>query len=326
MKIKINKQSYIEFHHDSALMKKIILSILLLVLFTVLRAQNDQSFEEIIYGRKDGVALTMLQLKPTTKTNGKAIMMIIAGSWNSSYYQATRPGTLADSKNLYTDKGFTVFEVIVGSQQRFAIPDQIEDVKRAVRYVRYNAKKLGVDPDHIGITGYSAGGHLSLAVATADEKIDTASDDAVDHVSSRVQAVAVLYPPTNFLNWDGAGFNIINTINLQRQSQVSGAFDFRKWNDSTRSYDPISDTTARNKIGKDISPFYLVSPDDPPVFIIHGDADKVVPLQQSEAIISKFKIAGVPNNFIVKKGVGHNADDMQPEIKQFTDWFNKYLK
>jgi acetyl esterase/lipase len=307
-------------------MKKIFLSILLLVLLTTLQAQNNLPFAEIIYGRKDGVALTMLQLKPAATSKSKAIVMVIAGSWNSSYYQATRSETMTDLKNLYTNKGFTVFEVIVGSQQRFAIPDQIEDVKRAVRYIRYNANKLGVDPAHIGITGYSAGGHLSLAVATADEKIDSASDDPIDHVSSRVQAVAVLFPPTNFLNWDGAGFNLINTINLQRHAQVSGAFDFRKWNDSTRSYDPISDTTERNKIGKDISPFYLVSSDDPPVFIIHGDADKVVPLGQSEAIIAQFKKAGVPNNFIIKKGIGHSIDDMHPEMNQFTDWFEKYLK
>jgi dipeptidyl aminopeptidase/acylaminoacyl peptidase len=52
----------------------------------------------------------------------------------------------------------------------------------------------------------------------------------------------------------------------------------------------------------------------------------VVPLQQSEAIIAKFKEAGVPNNFIIKKGIGHSIDDMHPEIKQFTDWFDKYLK
>src|SRR6266513_1489316 len=104
-------------------MKKIILSILLSVFLTILQAQNDLSFEEIIYGRKDGVALTMLQLKPTARSNGKDIIKVIAGSWNSSYYQATKAETLADSKNLYRDKGFTVFEVIVGSQQRFAIPD-----------------------------------------------------------------------------------------------------------------------------------------------------------------------------------------------------------
>ncbi|HJS53211.1 MAG TPA: alpha/beta hydrolase [Chitinophagaceae bacterium] len=305
-------------------MKNLSLLILCLIQLINLRAQSDLPFEEIIYGRKDGVALTMLQLKPTAKSNGKAVIKVIAGAWNSSYYQAT--GAIEDSKTLYTDKGFTVFEVIVGSQQRFAIDEQIEDVKRAVRYIRYNAKTLAVDPDHIGITGYSAGGHLSLAIATADERIDKTSEDPIDKVSSRVQAVAVLFPPVNFLDWDGNGFNLINVRDLHRQSKVFGAFDFRKWNDSTRTYDPVSDTAARNKIGKDISPFYSVSPDDPPVFIIHGDADNVVPLLQSESIIAKFKTAGVTNNFIIKKGIKHSVEDMYPEVKQFADWFDKYLK
>ena len=305
-------------------MRKKFLLILLFMPLVILQAQNSSPFEEIIYGRKDGIALTMLQLKPTAKSNGKAIIKVIAGSWNSSYYQATR--AIEDSKTLYTDKGFTVFEVIVGSQQRFAINEQIEDVKRAVRYIRYNARQLNVDPNHIGITGYSAGGHLSLAIATADDKIDNISEDPVDKVSSRVQAVAVLFPPVNFLDWNGSGFNLINVRELQRQSKVFGAFDFRKWNDSTRTYDPVSDTTARNKIGKDISPFYSVSPDDPPVFIIHGDADNVVPLGQSESIIARFKQAGVTNNFIIKKGIKHSVEDMYPELKQFADWFEKYLK
>jgi acetyl esterase/lipase len=304
-------------------MRKIFLSLLLMILLTDLQAQNDLP-TEIIYGRKDGTALTMLQLKPTAKANGKAIIMVIAGAWFSSYRQAT--ATIDNSKKLYVEKGYTVFDVIVGSQPRFAIPDQISDVKRAVRYIRYNAEKLGIDPNHIGISGYSAGGHLSLAVAMADENIDKGAADPVDRVSSRVQAVAVLFPPTNFLDWGGTGFNLVNQFDLQLKSRVYGAFNFMKWIDSTRNYEPVSDTAARNKIGRDISPIYSVSPDDPPVFIMHGDADSLVPLQQSESIIAKLKQAGVQTKFIIKKGVKHDVDPMQPELMQFADWFDMYLK
>src|SRR5947207_13674393 len=116
-------------------MKKIVLSAFLFFCLAGLQAQSNISFEELIYGRKDGVALTMLQFKPSVKSNGKAIVWVVAGAWNSSYFQATTPGALADVKSLYTDNGFTVFEVIVGSQQRFAIPEQVQDVKRAVRYI-----------------------------------------------------------------------------------------------------------------------------------------------------------------------------------------------
>jgi acetyl esterase/lipase len=297
-----------------------------LVVLSGLQAQTNLPFEEIIYGRKDGVALTMLQFKPTSSPKGKAIVWVVAGAWNSSYYQATTTNQIAETKSLYTDNGFTVFEVIVGSQQRFSIPEQVKDVKRAVRYIRYNASKLGVDPAHIGITGYSAGGHLSLCIATADDRIDAAAADPIDRVSSRVQAVAVLFPPTNFLNWNGQGVNVVNTTSLQRQFKVAGAFDFRAWTDSTRTYDPITDTASRMRIGREISPLFAVSPDDPPVFIMHGDADNVVPLYQSESIIARFKQAGVINNFIIKKGGHHAPEDMQPELKQFPEWFNKYLK
>jgi acetyl esterase/lipase len=307
-------------------MGKTFLSFVLVMLGLYTAAQSDHSFQEIIYGRKDGIALTMLELKPGGKSNGKAVIRVIAGNWFSSYEWASSPDVLEVSKTLYTDRGYTVFEVIVGSQPRYAIPDEISDVKRAVRYIRYNARHLGVDPDHIGLEGSSAGGNLSLAVATADDKIDTASKDPVDHVSSRVQAVAVLYPPTDFLNWGGKGNNVISAKSLQLQFHVYGAFDFRKFTDSTTTYDFVSDNAARDKLGKEISPIYSVSSDDPPVFIIHGDADPTVPLQQSETIIAKFKEAGVPNNFIVKKGGKHNFNDMMPEVKQFADWFDKYLK
>src|SRR4030095_11299660 len=112
--------------------------------------------------------------------------------------------------------------VVVGSQPRYAIPDQIEDLKRAVRYIRYNAKQLGIDPGHIGIEGASAGGHLSLAIATADDKISTNANDPVDRVSSRVQAAAVLFPPTDFFNWGLPGDAMIDARDQLKQARVYG--------------------------------------------------------------------------------------------------------
>ena len=284
---------------------------------------NTYPQEEFVYGRKDGMGLLMTQLKPKVRSNGKAIISVQAGSWFSNFGMIERG---VYYKRQYLDKGYNVFMVVLGSQPRYAIPDQIEDLKRAVRYIRYNAKQLGIDPDHIGIEGGSAGGHLSLAIATADEKINTNVSDPVDRVSSRVQAAAVLFPPTDFFNWGFPGAAMVNVRGPQIQARVYGAFDFRVMNNTTAIYEPVTDTTARNKIGKEISPIYAVSADDPPIFIIHGDADMVVPLQQSQTFVAKLKEAGITNNFIIKKGGRHNADDMKPELDQFVDWFDKYLK
>lgn len=284
---------------------------------------NTYPLEEFVYGRKDGMGLLMTQLKPKVKANGKAIISVMAGSWFSNFNMIERG---IYYKRGYLDKGYNVFMVVLGSQPRYAIPDQVEDLKRAVRYIRYNAKKLSIDPDHIGIEGASAGGHLSLVIATADEDLDDNANDPVDRVSSRVQAAAVLFPPTDFFNWGFPGAATINQRALQSQLRVYGAFDFRVWNNTTFTYDPVTDTAARNRIGKEISPIYAVSSDDPPISIIHGDADMTVPVQQSQTFIAKLKAVGVTNNFVIKKGGRHNPDDMQPEFNQFVDWFDKYLK
>ena len=289
----------------------------------IVQGNANYKVNELIYGRKDGIALTMLHIKPRTKSNGKSIIWVMAGSWFSSYQQAER--TIRPSA-MFLDKGFTVFLVILGSQPRYAIPDEIEDAKRAVRYIRYNAKKFEINPNQIGITGGSAGGHLSLAVAMADEKIDSAAQDPVNRMSSRVQAAAVLYPPTDCLNWGGNGLSFINNKNLQLTNRIYGALDFTKWNELTATYDHVSDTSARNKIAKEMSPIYYVSPDDPPIFIIHGDADNVVPLQQSQTFIARLKEAGIENKFIIKKGGVHNPATMMPEFLEFADWFEKNLK
>ena len=287
------------------------------------KATANYPMEEIIYGRKDGLALTMLQLKPKGKSNGKAIVRVIAGSWFSSYRNAEysiRPS------NMYLEKGYTCFLVIVGSQPRYPIPSQIDDIKRAVRFIRYNASKYSIDPNKLGIEGSSAGGHLSLAVATADEKINSNAADPIDRVSARVQAVAVLFPPTDLLNWGGTGINFVNMPSILYTNKIYGALDFKKLDESTMALMPISDTALRNKMAKEISPIYAVSTDDPPTFIIHGTADLTVPIQQSISFIAKLKEVGVPNQFITKKGGGHNANDMQPEMQQFVDWFELYLK
>jgi len=285
--------------------------------------KNGYPQDEFVYGRKDGMGLTLIRIQPKTASNGKAIISVQSGGWNSSY-NGIEINTQAMEQ--YLKKGYTVFAVMHGSQPRYAIPDAIRDLKRAIRYIRYHAKKFSIDPDRIGITGGSAGGHLSLAVATADDQINPTAPDPVDRVSSRVQAVAVLFPPTDLLNWGGTGFNFVNAKQILIANRAWGAVEFRVLNEKSTLYEEVTDTVTRNKIGRDISPINFVSPDDPPVFIIHGDNDLTVPLQQSESIIARFKETGVPHNFILKKGGRHNGDDMNPEWQQFVDWFDKYLK
>ncbi len=287
------------------------------------KAMGNYNIEELIYGHKEGLALSMLHLSPLAKPNGKAIIRVVAGSWYSSYASAEN---YVMSSYDYLNAGFRVFHVMVGSNPRYNIAEQVADVKRAVRYIRFNAARFDVDPGKLGMEGGSAGGHLSLTVAFADERINENAEDPVDRVSSRVQAVCVLYPPTDFLNWGGKGFNMVNMRPVLEMNKVWGALDFKTLNEKNMTYVPVTDTALRNKMAMEISPMYTVTPDDPPVFFMHGDADPTVPLQQSVMLEVKLKETGIKYRFIVKPGGKHNPNDMMPEWTEAVNWFKEYLK
>jgi acetyl esterase/lipase len=299
--------------------------LILIFISSFVSAADSLSFNktEIIYGRKDGMALTMMMVKPAQKSNGKAIISVLSGNWVSA---PRMMDAFLQKSNLYLERGYTLFGVMVGSQPQYAIPEQITDLKRAVRFIRYNAASYNIDPAKIGITGSSSGGHLSLMIATADETVNARSSDPVDKVSSRVQAAAVFYPPTDFINFGGP--NTSETINQAGLvlTGTAAAFDFKKWNDTTRTFVSITDTKKRLAIAKEVSPINSVTPDDPPVMIIHGDKDLLVPKQQSESIIEKFKQAKVTCDLIIKEGGGHGWRNREVEEMKFLDWFDKYLK
>ena len=295
----------------------------LFALNTIAQDSLPYTKNETIYGRKDGMALTMTVLTPKKKVNGKAIIYVLSGNWISSERMLD---AFSERTGLYIDAGYTLFGVMVGCQPRYAIPDEIEDLKRAVRFVRYHAANYKIDPDRIGITGSSSGGHLSLMIATSDNVINPKSKDPVDKVSSRVQAAAVFYPPTDFLNYGKANtFSQVSQAGLAFMG-LAGAFDFKVFSDSTRTYVSITDMEKKREIAKEISPITHVSSDDPPVLIIHGNKDFVVPMQQSESIIARFKEMKVPCHFIMREGGAHGWPNRDVEEKNFIDWFDKYLK
>ena len=301
----------------------LLLAFSLSVLVTSAQDSLPYTKNETIYGRKDGMALTMTVLTPKKKVNGKAIIYVLSGNWISSERMLD---AFSERTGLYIDAGYTLFGVMVGCQPRYAIPDEIEDLKRAVRFVRYHAADYKIDPDRIGITGSSSGGHLSLMIATSDNVVNPKSKDPVDKVSSRVQAAAVFYPPTDFLNYGKANtFSQVSQAGLAFMG-LAGAFDFKVFSDSTRTYVSITDMEKKREIAKEISPITHVSSDDPPVLIIHGNKDFVVPMQQSESIIAKFKEMKVPCHFIMREGGAHGWPNRDVEEKNFIEWFDKYLK
>ena len=163
------------------------------------QAQDANRLKDVVYAHKLGVALTMDVFKPQ-KPNGIGVIWMVSGGWVSNH-DSINPGRA----RVFTDRGQTVFEVVHGSQPRFFLPEIIQDIHRAVRFIRTHAKEYSVDPDRLGISGGSAGGHLSLTMGSYGGPGDPAAKDPVDRASSAVQAVACFFPPTDFLNYGSEG-------------------------------------------------------------------------------------------------------------------------
>lgn len=266
-----------------------------------------QRTEDVIYGRKFGMALTMDVFQPK-QPNGAAVILAVSGGWFSSH-DAISPAACKP----FLDRGYTVFAVVHGSQPKFVIPEVIQDMHRAVRFIRHNAKRFGVDPNKFGISGGSAGGHLSLTIGTQGGPGDPKAKDPVDRESSAVQCVACFFPPTDFLNYgqpgeDGAGVGTLKNFKS--------------------AFGPRSDNPDERKIlAREISPIYYITSKMPPTLIFHGNADPLVPIQQSETFVAKAKEAGATAKLIIKEGAGHGwANWLTTDMGTCAEWFDEHLR
>jgi dipeptidyl aminopeptidase/acylaminoacyl peptidase len=267
--------------------------------------------QNIVYAESHGIGLVMDLFVPTGTKNGLAVVDVISGAWHSDRSKI-RDHTLTQTFHILCGKGYTVFAIRPGSITKFSALEMRSNLNQGIRWVKDHSKDYGVDPDRLGMMGASAGGHLAcLTAVTANETAngDTKAGD------TRVKAVAVFFPPTDFLKY---GDKTIDPSSDERIGKAVRRLAFT---------DPTSNPTAEEiaEALKNISPARLVTPKAPPFLLIHGDADPLVPLQQSEAMVAALKAAGVPAELIVKKGGQHPWFTIHEEVKIIADWFDKEL-
>jgi len=282
-------------------------------------AQSKPDFhriEDVIYGRKAGMALTLDVFQPAVP-NGYGVIFVVDGAWFSAHDAAPNmPSVQPDAYKSLLHRGYAVFAVVLSSQPEFTIPQIVSDLRRAVRFIRYNAAKYDIKPDHLGIVGISAGGQLTLMIATQGVEGNAGASDPVEREDSSVQAVVCFFPPADFLNWGGPG---IDGVGLQSMAQLRAAFG------------PRADTEAgRQALGREISPIYYITSHLPPTLIIHGDADRIVPLQQSKTFVERAHEDGAPQvRLVVRKGKGHGWAgfwDSEEDTQLYLDWFDRNLR
>ena len=118
-------------------------------------ADEAKVIPDVVYGHKDGMALTFDVIRPA-KQNGAAVIWVQSGGWYSNW---TDPKVWLTTGKSFLDKGYTLIVVRHGSAPKYTVPEATADMRRSVRFIRLHAKDWEVDPDRLGVIGGSAGGH-----------------------------------------------------------------------------------------------------------------------------------------------------------------------
>jgi acetyl esterase/lipase len=254
---------------------------------------------DLIYGHKDGLAMTLDVLKPRSGANGAAILYMVSGGWVSRW---APPEESVKRFQFLLDNGYTVAVIRHGSSPRYQVPDAVADVRRAVRYVRHHAARWGVDPDRLGVHGASAGGHLSLMLGLASDAGDASAKEPFMRESNRVQAVVAYFPPVDLRNMARGPM-------LPTPDQRFPALNFEK------------------EKAADISPLLFATPDDPPTLLIHGDADTLVNISHSQRMFKALQEQSIKSDFITLPGAGHGFRDADAAKAQaaLVAWFDQTI-
>jgi dipeptidyl aminopeptidase/acylaminoacyl peptidase len=225
--------------------------------------------------------------------------VVDAGSFGPARYQP------------FLQRGYTVFLVCHGSQPKFTVGEIVADVHRSVRFIRAHAKDYGIDPDRLGITGVSSGGFLALTIGAKGQPGDPKARDAVDRASSRVQAVACFCPSSDFVDYGKTGRSVLEYAPVWFAWHVFGLEGKPR--------------EEQIKALRELSPLAFITKQTPPTLIIHGDADPLVPYEQSERFVAKLADFGVPHQLVTRKGAGHVWPTIAKDVSLLADWFDKYL-
>lgn len=272
-----------------------------LLCFTALvRADDVEIQPDIVYGHKDGLALTFDVLRPR-EPNGAAVLFLQSGGWYSAWVP---PNVLVPASKPLLSKGFTVLIVRHGSAPRYAVPDAVADVRRCVRYVRGHAQQLKIDPERLGVLGGSAGGHLSLMLGTTGDDGKADDQDEVLRHGSRVAAVVALYPPTDIRTWVTDPPEAIKKIPALKP--------------------PLTFDAAKTS---EVSPLLHVTAKSAPALMIHGDKDELVPISHSQQMVAAMEKEKVACRLLTIEGAAHGFSAKQNEIvvPAMVEWFEKHL-
>ena len=256
--------------------------------------------EGIVIGEGDGRSLEAdVFLPPLEEKNRPAVLFIHGGGWIEGDRSQLRGYGI-----LLARLGFVCMCNSYRLSNESIWPAQIQDVNCAIRYLRANATDLGLDPDRIGVSGNSAGGHLSLMAAATKYDQIFEGEGGSNEVSSEIKAVCAIYPPTTIRQ-------------LEMLNPLENAFLM------------LMGKEAKKEDYDKASPLNYVTEDYPPCMLIHGSTDSVVRLKDSTKFYEKLIEFNRPASLHIFSEEEHAFDGEPDYGRAIADlqalFFKKYL-
>jgi acetyl esterase/lipase len=257
---------------------------------------------DLEYGTHERNKLDIYMPVKNGETAPPLVIWIHGGGWQGGSKEGGATGAIVG-------KGYAVASINYRYSQQAAFPAQIHDCKSAVRWLRAHAKEYGYDTSRIGAWGASAGGHLCALLATTGGMSELEGNGGNKNQSSRVDAIIDWFGPTDFLNWGKDGFPAPSNTAGNAISKLFGG-----------------SVVEKGDLAKLASPVCHISRDTPPILLVHGDQDNLVPLQQSEVFFAKLKQAKVDVTLHVVKGGGHGQGFGKNEADVCFEFLERTLK
>jgi acetyl esterase/lipase len=262
---------------------------------------------DVVFGRYGGLALLMDVHRPRS-ANGFGVIYVPGSGFHTPLGYDARPITVYTRPfvPVLLEAGYTVFAINHRAAPAFRHPAALEDCRRAVRWVRHGASAYGIRADRLAAAGYSSGGTLASLLGVSDAAADPASPDEVERQPARVQCVVA----------GGAAFDFAS-VDTPVASSVTASY----LGATLALGYPVDGAEAR--LYREASPVTHVDADDAAHFILHGDADEILPFKQAELMTDALRKAGVPVTLMRIPGGSHGkldppgAPDYKPELVRF---------
>jgi acetyl esterase/lipase len=262
------------------------------------------SQDGIVYGEAGGEPLTMDYYSPAGPGPHPVAIIIHGGGFIGG---TSKNGSEAYCADFLAPAGYAVFSINYRLAPKHPYPAMVEDVQRAVRFLRYHAKRWDADPNRIALVGGSAGGYLSNMVGILNARGIKGGKDPVDRTSARVQAVVTLFGPSDFRN---------QPVSASVQALLG----------------PLIEKKGLEAALAEASPVMHITGEEPPFLLIHGDRDEAVPLVQSTHLQAALKAAGVRCDLIIipngphATGRWHRVPGVPDWEGEMTVWLNTVLE